>query len=185
MLDNYDSFTYNVVHLLRELGVTDLTVARNDKIPLEKVAEFDKIVLSPGPGIPLEAGIMPDIVREYGPKKSILGICLGHQCIGEVYGGTLINMGYPVHGKGVQAIVTDKNERIFKGVPERLIVGRYHSWLVDRKGFPDCLAVTATDEKGDIMALRHKKFDLCGVQFHPESVLTEHGAKMMGNWLRR
>ena len=185
VLDNYDSFTYNLVHLLRELGVSDLTVARNDKITLHAVSEFDKIVLSPGPGIPNEAGIMPEVVRKFAPTKSILGVCLGHQCIGEVFGGKLVNMGQPVHGKAIVTTVTEPHERLFGSVPRQFLAGRYHSWLVARDGFPTTLAITAMDEKGDIMALRHREYNVTGVQFHPESVLTEHGATIMRNWLER
>ena len=185
VLDNYDSFTYNVVHLLRHIGVTDIEVHRNDRITVEAVGQYDRIVLSPGPGIPLEAGIMPEVVRAYGPTKSIFGVCLGHQCIGEVYGGTLRNLGAPVHGKGVPTRVINQKELLFQGLPSTIVTGRYHSWVVSREGFPNDLTITAEDDKGEIMALSHKIFDVRGVQFHPESVLTEHGESMIRNWLNR
>ena len=184
VIDNYDSFVYNLVHLIRHLGVSDISIFRNDKITLDKVANYDKILLSPGPGIPLEAGIMPEIVRKFAPTKSILGVCLGHQCIGEVFGGKLINMKHPVHGKAVPTSIIDKSEPLFEGLPETFEVGRYHSWLVSNDNFPAELQVTAVDAKGDIMSLRHKSYDLRGVQFHPESVLTNHGEKIIHNWLK-
>jgi anthranilate synthase component II len=183
VLDNYDSFTYNLVHLLRQLCVTDLTVVRNDKIALNDVARFDKILLSPGPGIPLEAGIMPAIVRRFSAEKSILGVCLGHQCIGEIFGARLLNMGAPVHGKATLTTICDKEEKLFANLPAQIQTGRYHSWLVDTLNFPADLAVTAKDDEGRIMALRHRQYNVRGVQFHPESVLTEHGEQMLKNWL--
>jgi len=184
VIDNYDSFTYNLVHLLRHLGVSDITVHRNDKITVDEAGKFKKILLSPGPGIPLEAGIMPEVVRRYGPTHSILGVCLGHQCIGEVYGGTLINMKHPVHGKAVKSKIVDASEKLFKGLPEEVETGRYHSWLVGNEGFPSCLKVTAVDSQGDIMALSHRTYDVRGVQFHPESILTKFGEQMISNWLK-
>ena len=183
VLDNYDSFTYNLVHLLKELGATDLEVHRNDKISLDDVEKYGKIVLSPGPGIPLEAGIMPDLVRRFAPTKSILGVCLGHQCIGEVFGATLFNMPQVVHGKATDTKILDADEPIFNGLPPKLLTGRYHSWIVSRDNFPKELKITAEDADGNIMALRHRTFDVCGVQFHPESVLTERGEEMLRNWL--
>jgi anthranilate synthase component 2 len=184
ILDNYDSFTYNLVHLVRKLGHTNLEVHRNDKIAPKEVDRFGAIILSPGPGIPLEAGNMPEIVRTYAPRKRILGVCLGHQCIGEIFGGTLVNMPQPVHGKGTPTVVTDREDYLFRGLPERFTTGRYHSWLVGRPDFPRELAVSAEDDAGNIMALRHRKYDVRGVQFHPESVLTEHGEELMRNWLQ-
>ncbi len=183
VLDNYDSFTYNLVHLVKKLGAVSVEVARNDKISVADAGKFDRIILSPGPGIPLEAGNMPAIVREYAPTKKILGVCLGHQCIGEIFGGTLVNMGQPVHGKGTPTRVTDQGEYLFRGLPKTFVTGRYHSWLVDTDKFPETLTITAEDETGCIMALSHKKYDVRGVQFHPESVLTEHGAEILKNWL--
>ncbi len=185
VIDNYDSFTYNLVHLLRHLGVTEIAVHRNDKISVDEAGRFKKILLSPGPGIPLEAGIMPEVVRTYGKTHSIFGVCLGHQCIGEVYGGTLINMKHPVHGKSVKTKILDSNEALFKGLPSEIETGRYHSWLVSKEGFPDSLRITAVDDKGDVMALSHKTFDVRGVQFHPESILTDLGEQMMRNWLEK
>ena len=183
VLDNYDSFTYNLVHLLRSLGVTNLDVFRNDKISVQEVGSYSHIVLSPGPGIPVEAGIMPDVVKEYGSSKKIMGVCLGHQCVGEVYGAKLENLGAPVHGKGVATKILDESEILFKGLQQNFITGRYHSWVVSRSSFPDCLKITAEDEQGAIMALRHRQHDVCGVQFHPESILTNDGAVIMRNWL--
>ena len=183
VLDNYDSFTYNLVHLLRALGVSDLDVFRNDKIGVEDAQRYSHIVLSPGPGIPKEAGIMPDLVRAYANSKKILGVCLGHQCIGEVFGASLENLEAPVHGKGVPTEVIDYSDPLFKNIPQNSITGRYHSWVVSTNHFPDCLKVTAQDRDGFIMALRHKSLDVCGVQFHPESILTEYGEQMIRNWL--
>ncbi len=182
VLDNYDSFTYNLVYILRELH-DRVEVVRNDKITLETVADYDKILLSPGPGIPSEAGIMQDVVREYAPSKSILGICLGHQGIGEVFGGTLENMTDVLHGIGDRNVVTDPDERLFKGIPQEFTVGRYHSWTVVPESVPDTMKITAVDEQGRVMGLSHKTYDVRGLQFHPESVLTEYGREMMENWL--
>ena len=183
VLDNYDSFTYNLVHLLKSLGAPGIEVHRNDKISLDEVARFDKILLSPGPGIPLEAGIMPLVVKKYAPTRKILGVCLGHQCIGEVFGGTLNNLKRPVHGKAVISKITKRDEPLFNGVPDSFPTGRYHSWVVSHQEFPSDLVVTAEDSEGYIMALSHRTYDVKGVQFHPESVLTEHGATIMKNWL--
>ena len=184
VLDNYDSFTFNLVHMLRALGVSDLEVHRNDRITVSDVNNYSHIVLSPGPGIPQEAGIMPELVKTYAESKKILGVCLGHQCIGEVFGAELENLGSPVHGKGVSTKVLDQSDALFKGLPQEFITGRYHSWVVKKDKLPSDLIITAEDEAGYIMALRHKKFDVCGVQFHPESVLTEHGAELMKNWIQ-
>lgn len=183
VIDNYDSFTYNLVHLVRYIGGCELEVRRNDKLRVEEVEPFDKVLLSPGPGLPMEAGLMPAIVRRYAPTKSILGVCLGHQCIGEIFGATLVNMSDVVHGKGLEIRVTEPSELLFQGLPEQFTGGRYHSWLVGRDGFPECLRITAVDAKGDIMALAHRQYDVRGVQFHPESVLTECGEQMLRNWL--
>jgi anthranilate synthase component 2 len=184
MIDNYDSFTYNLVHLLESFDGVDVTVIRNDEIELSDVEPFSKIVLSPGPGIPLEAGRMPEIVRHYAPRKSILGVCLGHQCIGEIFGGTLLNLSSPVHGKATSARVIDRTEPLFTGLPEMLTVGRYHSWVVAKDSIPECLTVTAVDDGGEIMALRHGEYDVRGVQFHPVSILTHQGRDMLENWIR-
>ncbi len=183
ILDNYDSFTYNLVHLLRELGASGIEVVRNDKIALPDIERFDAIVLSPGPGLPREAGIMPDLVTTYAAKKKILGVCLGHQCIAECFGAKLENLQNPVHGKATPVRVINDKEPLFKGLPGIFNTGRYHSWVVSKEGFPVDLEITALDNSGEIMALAHKKYNVRGVQFHPESVLTEHGAKMMKNWM--
>ncbi|GAB4015654.1 anthranilate synthase component II [Spirosoma koreense] len=182
VLDNYDSFTYNLVYILRELGVQP-DIIRNNKIALEDVDQYDKIMLSPGPGIPSEAGIMQELVREYGPTKSILGICLGHQGIGEVYGAQLENLGDVLHGVAHRTSITDRSERLFADIPEQLTVGRYHSWTVVPESMPADLRTTAVDEQGRVMGLSHVRFDVKGLQFHPESVLTENGVKMIENWL--
>ncbi|WP_161887799.1 anthranilate synthase component II [Pontibacter russatus] len=181
VIDNYDSFTYNLVHLLQELGAT-VTVRRNDKITLEEVGEFQKIMLSPGPGIPEEAGILKDIIRTYGANRSLFGVCLGHQAIGEVYGGRLFNSSEVWHGVATPVRVVSEDEPLFRNIPQQFGTGRYHSWLVGQD-LPECLLPTAVDETGHIMALRHKEHDVRGVQFHPESVLTEHGRQMIKNWL--
>ncbi|WP_020532490.1 anthranilate synthase component II [Flexithrix dorotheae] len=182
ILDNYDSFTYNLVHLIKELGYAPV-VKRNDKISLESVGEFDKILLSPGPGIPVEAGIMMDLIKQYAPTKSIMGVCLGHQGIGESFGANLINMDLVYHGIVSETQVLDEEEILFKKVPKVFNTCRYHSWVVDPKELPEDLVITATNEEGRIMGLRHKKYDVRGVQFHPESFLTENGATIMKNWL--
>jgi anthranilate synthase component 2 len=184
VVDNYDSFTFNLVHLLQECGM-DCTVLRNDKFLLEDVAAYDKILLSPGPGIPEEAGLLLDVIRTYGNSKSILGICLGQQAIAEVYGGKLFNLKKPVHGTATPLKIVTKDEPLFKGLPERFMIGRYHSWAVDRLDFPDALEITAVDDDGVIMALSHKEYDVKGLQFHPESVLSEHGKKLIENWLNK
>ncbi|WP_423148765.1 anthranilate synthase component II [Rubrolithibacter danxiaensis] len=182
VIDNYDSFTFNLVHLLNECGY-EATVWRNDKFSIDQVEEFDKILLSPGPGIPSEAGLLLDVIKTYSPKKSILGVCLGMQAIGEVFGGNLYNLTRPVHGRATEMKVLDDEDPLFKNLPEQFNIGRYHSWAVSTKGFPDDLKVTAQDTDGVIMALRHKNLDVSGVQFHPESVLTEHGKQLIKNWL--
>jgi anthranilate synthase component 2 len=183
IIDNYDSFTYNLVHLVNELGL-ECEVWRNDKFELADVDAFDKIILSPGPGIPSEAGLLLKVIEQYAPTKSIFGVCLGQQAIAEVFGGTLYNLSRPMHGIATPIKVTDANEVVFKELPSEFKVGRYHSWVVSNDGLPDVLEVTAIDEKdGSIMALRHKTYDVRGVQFHPESVLTEYGKQMMGNWV--
>lgn len=182
VIDNYDSFTYNLVHLINECG-QEAEVWRNDKFKIEDVNSFNKILLSPGPGIPQEAGLLLELIRTYSATKSILGICLGQQAIAEVYGGQLFNLKKPVHGVASTIQVTDKNELLFEGVPERFLAGRYHSWAVSNDGFPSELEVTAIDDEGVIMALSHKRLDVRGVQFHPESILSEHGKRIINNWL--
>jgi anthranilate synthase component 2 len=183
VIDNYDSFTYNLVHMLQTFDGISVDVKRNDQIAVSEVESYKKIVLSPGPGIPSEAGLMPEIVREFAPTKSILGVCLGHQCIGEIFGGTLRNLSTPIHGKATAIQVTDPTERLFKGLPDTFDVGRYHSWVVQKDSLSESVKVTAVDEAGEIMALRHKSYDVCGVQFHPESILTPRGYEMLKNWI--
>lgn len=183
VLDNYDSFTYNLVYILRELQ-TEVDVYRNDRISLEAVDAYDKILLSPGPGIPSEAGILLDVIRQYAPTKSILGVCLGEQAIAEVFGGQLENMSDVLHGVSHQVTVTDSEERLFEGIPEKFMAGRYHSWTVVPESLPDTLKVTAVDSEGRVMGIRHTEYDVKGVQFHPESVLTEYGRDMLVNWLK-
>ncbi|PST85316.1 aminodeoxychorismate/anthranilate synthase component II [Pedobacter yulinensis] len=182
VIDNYDSFTYNLVHLVHEAGY-DTEVWRNDKFELAAVANFDKVLLSPGPGIPKEAGLLLDVIRTYAPSKSIFGVCLGQQAIAEAFGGSLSNLGRPMHGIATPVNVTNSAEPLFKDCPQSFKVGRYHSWVVNHADLPEELQVTATDESGGIMALSHKTLDVRGVQFHPESVLTEYGKQMMKNWL--
>jgi anthranilate synthase component II len=183
VLDNYDSFTYNLVHIIRALGFqTD--IFRNDKIELEQVNQYDKILLSPGPGIPDEAGIMKSVVREFGPTKSILGICLGHQGIGEVYGAKLFNIPKVLHGVTSTACVTDEEEYLFRTIPKTFQATHYHSWAVVPESINGELKVTATNEEGLVMGLRHMKFDVKGLQFHPESIMTPEGPKMIENWLK-
>lgn len=183
VLDNYDSFTYNLVHYIEELLGEKVDVFRNDEIELESIAKYDKIVLSPGPGVPNEAGIMEDLIKEYATTKSILGVCLGCQAIAEVFGGSIRNMNKVYHGVATPITVTDKGETLFAQIPETFPAGRYHSWIVNKKDLPDELAVTSVDEENEIMSLRHKTFDVRGVQFHPESILTENGKQMIRNWL--
>ena len=183
VFDNYDSFTYNLVQLIREAGCDDITVARNDRIALEEVARFDKIILSPGPGIPSESGLLLPLIREYAPSKSILGVCLGEQAIGEVFGARLENLSEVYHGVATPVRIVE-DDPLFTGLESGFEAGRYHSWIVSRANFPvDTLRITAEDEQGRIMALAHRKYDIRGVQFHPESVLTPRGAAMIVNWL--
>ncbi len=183
VLDNYDSFTYNLVYILRELH-SDVEVFRNDKIALQAVNDYDKIVLSPGPGLPEESGIMQELIRTYAPTKSIFGVCLGHQGIAEVFGATLENMSDVLHGVSNKALITDPEEPLFQNIPGEIQVGRYHSWTVVPESVPAALKVTAVDEKGRIMGISHRSYDVRGVQFHPESVLTEYGRELMTNWIR-
>ena len=183
VIDNYDSFTFNLVHLLNEAGY-QATVWRNDKFELDDVEAFDKILLSPGPGIPSEAGLLLQVIQKYAPTKSILGICLGMQAIAEVFGGQLYNLSRPVHGRATALTIIDRSEELFKDCPDGFMVGRYHSWAVDPKNLPAEIHVTATDASGVIMALSHVSLDVKGVQFHPESILTEHGKQLIENWLK-
>lgn len=182
VIDNYDSFTFNLVHLLNEAGY-EATVWRNDKFELADVDAFDKILLSPGPGIPSEAGLLLDVIRQYSQTKSILGICLGMQAIAEVFGGTLYNLIKPVHGRATALVVSDPGESLFTDCPNEFLVGRYHSWAVSNQDLPAQLKITASDVNSVIMALSHTTLDVKGVQFHPESILTEYGKKLIENWL--
>jgi anthranilate synthase component 2 len=194
LLDNYDSFTYNIAHIVRELSSTNdtnagitLEVLRNDKLSLDAVEGYDAVILSPGPGIPEEAGIMPALIQRYASTKPILGVCLGEQAIGEAFGGSLLNLPKVFHGVATTTRICGDAEPsdavLFCGLPRDIKVGRYHSWVVDTANFPNDLLVTAVDEHGYVMALRHKTYNVRGVQFHPESVLTEHGVTMLRNWL--
>jgi len=183
VLDNYDSFTYNLVHILKELTGGPVDVHRNDEISLDDVDKYDKIVISPGPGVPDEAGITKQLIGHFAPVKSILGVCLGCQAIAEVFGGNLINLDRVFHGVKTEIVVTDKDDRLFRGVPANFEAGRYHSWIVSEKNLPSDLRVTAQDNEGMIMALSHVKYDVKGVQFHPESVLTGYGKQILLNWL--
>lgn len=196
VFDNYDSFTYNLVHLVEKLLQQKVEVYRNDKIPLEKVKEYDKIILSPGPGIPSEAGLLLPLIKEYADTKPILGVCLGHQAIGEAFGGRLVNLTTVYHGVATPVKLVREGGGnagtrggltgdLFEGLPDTLEVGRYHSWVVSDEGFPEELEVTARDDKGYIMGLRHRRFDVQGVQFHPESVLTPQGEAILKNWLKK
>ena len=181
VIDNYDSFVYNLVHYLEELDCK-VTVKRNNELDLEEVESYDKILLSPGPGIPDEVGLLKEIISKYAAKKSILGVCLGQQAIGEVFGGKIINLKDVFHGVASKISVSVNDEPLFKDLNKDMEVGRYHSWVVD-KALPDCLEATSFDENGQIMSLRHKIFDVRGVQFHPESVLTPQGKQMIRNWV--
>ena len=183
VLDNYDSFTYNLVHMIRELGF-EMDIFRNDKITLEGVKKYDKILLSPGPGIPNEAGIMKAVVREYGTSKSILGVCLGLQGIAEVYGAVLFNLPAVLHGVTSQVTITQRSDKMFVGLPEKFLVTHYHSWAVVPSSINGELEVTAVNEGGLVMAITHRKFDVRGVQFHPESIMTQNGKEIISNWLK-
>jgi anthranilate synthase component II len=183
VFDNYDSFTYNLVHLVEKILHQKVDVYRNDQLPLEKVKAYDKIILSPGPGVPEEAGLLLPLIKEYASSKSILGVCLGHQAIGEAFGGKLTNLSKVYHGIATPIKITNVTSPIFAGLGDTVEVGRYHSWIVANEGFPAELEITATDDNGFIMGLQHKKYDVQGVQFHPESVLTPLGEQMMRNWL--
>ncbi|WP_181306532.1 aminodeoxychorismate/anthranilate synthase component II [Rufibacter sp. XAAS-G3-1] len=185
VLDNYDSFTYNLVQLLRELGYgKQLEVFRNDQISLEEVEKYDVILLSPGPGVPSEAGIMPALLQKYAPTKRIMGVCLGHQAIAEAFGAELSNLKEVFHGVSSTMRVVNTNEPMFKQLPTTFSVARYHSWTVVPESVPAALKITAVDETGEVMAIRHSQYDVCGVQFHPESILTEFGKEMLNNWLQ-
>ncbi|MDR9458410.1 MAG: aminodeoxychorismate/anthranilate synthase component II [Salegentibacter sp.] len=181
VIDNYDSFVYNLVHYLEDLGC-EVVVRRNDQLELEDVEQFDKILLSPGPGIPDEAGLLKAIIEKYAATKSILGVCLGQQAIGEVFGGKLGNLESVYHGVATDIEICVDDEPLFKDLPKKIKVGRYHSWVV-LKELPDSLIATSYDENGQVMSLRHRDYDVRGVQFHPESVLTPEGKKIIANWI--
>ncbi|MCH5307232.1 MAG: aminodeoxychorismate/anthranilate synthase component II [Prevotella sp.] len=181
IIDNYDSFTYNLSHLVKELGA-EVTVLRNDQFSLSYLEVYDKIILSPGPGIPSEAGLLLDVIRHYAGHKPILGVCLGHQAIGEVFGGKLENLCDVFHGVATEGTQFG-TDPIFSGLPRRITMGRYHSWVVSKKDFPACLEITAESDEKQIMALRHREYDIHGIQFHPESVLTTEGCQILSNWM--
>jgi len=192
VFDNYDSFTYNLVHLVEKITGEKTDVFRNDQIALEDIQAYDKIILSPGPGIPSEAGLLLPLIKEFSATKSILGVCLGHQAIGEAFGANLVNLSSVYHGVASPVKIMPQNPRnsqvnadLFEGLTDGFMAGRYHSWVVDPNGFPKVLEITAMDENGHIMALRHRKYDVLGVQFHPESVLTPSGETIMRNWLKK
>jgi anthranilate synthase component 2 len=192
VFDNYDSFTYNLVHLVEKITGEKTDVFRNDQIALQDIQAYDKIILSPGPGIPSEAGLLLPLIKEFSATKSILGVCLGHQAIGEAFGANLINLSSVYHGVASPVKIMPQNPRnsqvnadLFEGLTDGFMAGRYHSWVVDPNGFPKVLEITAMDENGHIMALRHRKYDVLGVQFHPESVLTPSGETLMRNWLKK
>lgn len=182
MLDNYDSFTYNLVQMIEEIVAHPIDIFRNDEISLAEIDKYDKIILSPGPGIPEESGILLDLIKTYAPTKSIFGVCLGLQAIGEAFGGTLINLPEIFHGVATEVKIT-KNTKIFKNLPNNFEAGRYHSWALSPENFPESLEITAVDAAGMIMALQHKKYDVQAVQFHPESILTPHGREILANFL--
>ena len=192
VFDNYDSFTYNLVHLVEKITGEKTDVFRNDQIALEDIQAYDKIILSPGPGIPSEAGLLLPLIKEFSATKSILGVCLGHQAIGEAFGANLVNLSSVYHGVASPVKIMPQNPRnsqvnadLFEGLADGFMAGRYHSWVVDPNGFPKVLEITAMDENGHIMGLRHRKYDVLGVQFHPESVLTPSGETIMRNWLKK
>ncbi len=182
IIDNYDSFTYNLAHLVKELGA-EVTVLRNDKFGIADLEQYDKLILSPGPGIPSEAGLLMATIEAYAGKKPMLGVCLGHQAIGEVFGASLTNLSEVFHGVATEGKQMG-NDPIFVGLPQRITMGRYHSWVVSADGLPDCLEITALSDEGQIMGLKHKKFDIHGIQFHPESVLTPDGRTIVDNFLK-
>ena len=195
LLDNYDSFTWNLFHYLEQVTDGEIVVKQNDEITVEDAGEYDRIILSPGPGLPDEAGITKEIIRKfakwtnpssggYFSSKPILGVCLGHQAIAEVFGAKLKNLDTVKHGVSSKLVIKDSNEKIFSGMEEDITIGHYHSWVVDKENFPAELKITAEDREGNIMAMRHSKYNVCGVQFHPESVLTDSGLTMLRNWIR-
>ena len=183
IFDNYDSFTYNLLHAVKSLGYNEVDVIRNDKIDLSAVAQYDKIILSPGPGLPEEAGLLMSLIRQYAETKSILGVCLGHQALGEVFGAKLENIPFVFHGVQTPVDII-AGDYLFDGIPNEILVGRYHSWIVSEDHFPAELEITAVDKAGDVMAMKHRQLDLHGVQFHPESILTPEGIRIIQNFLQ-
>ncbi len=183
VLDNYDSFTYNLVQYIQELLDQKIDVLRNDAIALSAVDDYDVIILSPGPGIPSQAGIMPELIKKYASEKFILGVCLGHQAIGEAFGAPLENLTTVFHGVATPIQITDPEDILFEDIPRQIEVGRYHSWVVNKNSLPETLKVTALDSQGEIMALRHRSYEVYGVQFHPESIMTAEGMKILENFL--
>jgi len=183
IIDNYDSFTYNLVHYFEDL-LCEVTVLRNDEFELDELKPFDKIVLSPGPGVPSDAGLLKAVIQTYAKNKSILGVCLGQQAIGEVFGGSIVNLEKVYHGVATKINVVVNDETLFEGLEQQLEVGRYHSWVINTEDFPEILEITSLGENGEIMSLRHKTYDVKGVQFHPESVLTPDGMQILANWVK-
>jgi anthranilate synthase component II len=183
VIDNYDSFVFNLVHMLYNLNVEDITVIKNDKISLDEIQSYDKILLSPGPGIPKDAGLMPQIIKQFAPTKSILGVCLGHQAIAECFGASLKNLEEPLHGVASTINILEENY-LFEKCPKTFHIGHYHSWVVEENTLANDLEILAKDEKGNIMSIGHKTYDVRGVQFHPESVLTENGMQIITNWIK-
>jgi anthranilate synthase component II len=183
VIDNYDSFTYNLVYYIEKLTGKSPSVFRNDEISLEEVNGYDKILLSPGPGIPVDAGICVDLIKHYAPTKSILGICLGHQAIGEAFGGKILNLSHVYHGIATPVLIMELNDPLFVNISSPIVSGRYHSWVVSGEDLPECFRITCKDETGIIMGISHKIYDVRGLQFHPESVLTEHGIDIISNWI--
>lgn len=183
LIDNYDSFTWNLLQLLRETQLCNVTIAANNRISVDDCYIFDRILISPGPGIPSQAGLTCEVIRRWAPEKSILGVCLGHQAIGEVFGTRLIAMDVIMHGEQQKTIICDPTDTLFKNLPQQFDTGRYHSWTLDPTSVAQCLTITAIDQMGRIMAVSHKQFDVKGVQFHPESVMTPTGKLIIENWL--
>jgi len=183
VVDNYDSFTYNLVHILRELGLSDaMRIVRNDKFEMEEVEAFEHILLSPGPGVPKDAGLMPELISKYGSSKNILGVCLGHQAIGEAFGSDLFNLPQVYHGMVTPVKIVER-DALFEGIPDSFNVCRYHSWVIDKESLGQDLTITSVAENGNIMSVNHKEYNVRGVQFHPESIMTEHGKQLMKNWI--
>jgi anthranilate synthase component 2 len=185
IIDNYDSFTYNLVHYVEKIAQRSVDVYRNDEISPKEVVRYNKIILSPGPGLPEDAGIMKELIKNYASTISIFGVCLGMQAIAEVFGGKLYNLNTVYHGVASNIQITDCDEKIYRNIPNGFEAGRYHSWMVQKESLPECLKITAVDENKQIMSLRHKEFDVCGVQYHPESIMTPFGEKIIRNWLHQ